>query len=307
MSNNGHEVPDWVDRENYPFEHRWMLLDGHRIHYLDEGARTGPVLLFVHPGPGWSFTYRYQIEHLRSEFRCVAPDLPGYGLSKAADGYSYSLIEQGQVLSRFVETLDLRNIIVWMNDGGGPTAILALAHQTDRVTGLVVGGTFGWSLKRYRGVSRTLWLVTGPVFQAINRYANLLSRSMGSSMALGTKSLSKVERKNYAEPFRDRNARNRPLKLFHSFLDSTTQQELDRALPAFHDKEVLIQFGEKDPMTGQKWPERWAEEIPHHRIHLLPGVKHFTFEDAPEATVENFRAWWAELEARKPTQSLRTR
>src|SRR2546425_6821486 len=113
--------------------------------------------------------------------------------------------------------LDLKNTIVWMNDGGGPTAILALAHQTERVTGLVVGGTFGWSLKRYPGVSRTLWLVTGAVFQVINRYANLLSRSMGSSMALGTRLLSKTERRNYAEPFRDRNARSRPLKLFGSF------------------------------------------------------------------------------------------
>ena len=157
MSNIGHDVPDWVDHENYPFEHKWMPLDGHRIHYLDEGPRAKPVLLFVHPGPGWSFSYRYQIQHLSNEFRCVAPDLPGYGLSEAADGYRYTLMEQGLVLGRFVEMLDLKNTIVWMNDGGGPTAILALAHQTERVTGLVVGGTFGWSLKRYPGVSRTLW------------------------------------------------------------------------------------------------------------------------------------------------------
>jgi len=114
-------------------------------------------------------------------------------------------------------------------------------------------------------------------------------------MALGTRSLSKTERINYAGPFRDRNARSRPLKLFRSFLDPETQLELDRALPAFRDKAVLIQFGDHDPMTGQKWPERWAEEIPRHSTHLLLGVKHFTFEDAPEATVENFRAWWADL------------
>lgn len=265
---------------------------------MDEGPRDKPVLLFVHPGPGWSFTYRYQIQQLKNQFRCVAPDLPGYGLSEAAETYRYTLLEQAHVLEKFVKMLDLKNIVVWMNDGGGPTAILALAPQAQRVIGLVVGGTFGWSLKRYRGVSRTLWLVTGSVFRAINRYANLLSRSMGSSMTLGTRSLSKTESRNYAGPFRDRNARNRPLKLFRSFLDRQTQEELDLALPSFHDKAVLIQFGEKDPMTAQKWPERWAEEIPRHSTYLLPGVKHFTFEDAPEATVENFRAWWTALETK---------
>lgn len=46
-------------------------------------------------------------------------------------------------------------------------------------------------------------------------------------------------------------------------------------------------------MTRQGWPERWAKEIPDHRLHILPLVRHFPFEDAPEATVHNFRVWWA--------------
>lgn len=85
------------------------------------------------------------------------------------------------------------------------------------------------------------------------------------------------------------------MKLFHSFLDPTTQNALNNALQAFRDKFVLIQFGDRDAMTGQRWPERWAKEIQQHTLHLLPKVKHFTFEDAPEATVENFRAWWNEI------------
>jgi len=48
-------------------------------------------------------------------------------------------------------------------------------------------------------------------------------------------------------------------------------------------------------MTGQKWPQRWTEEIPRHSTYLLPAGKHFTFEDVPKATVENFRVWWAGL------------
>jgi len=36
-------------------------------------------------------------------------------------------------------------------------------------------------------------------------------------------------------------------------------------------------------MTGQKWPQRWAEEIPRHSTYLLPAGKHFTFEDVPKS------------------------
>ena len=145
--------PDWVDSNLYPFHDNWVEIEGHSIHYVDGGSRDAPVLLFIHPGPGWSFTYRYHIKRLSDKFRCIAPDLPGYGLSEAAEGYDYALRSQSHVLERFVAYLNLRNMIVWGNDGGGPTAILALARQADRVLGLVVGGTFGWSIKEYRSVA----------------------------------------------------------------------------------------------------------------------------------------------------------
>ena len=77
MENYTYNRPEWVDAQSYPFKDNWMLVQGHRLHYLDEGPRDKPVLLFIHPGPGWSFSYRHQIEQLRNDFRCVAPTSRG--------------------------------------------------------------------------------------------------------------------------------------------------------------------------------------------------------------------------------------
>jgi alpha-beta hydrolase superfamily lysophospholipase len=74
--------PQWLDEQLYPFQSRFVEVEGNRIHYIDEG--TGPTLFFVHPGVGWSLTYSDIIKDLRSRFRCVALDLPGFGLSPAA-------------------------------------------------------------------------------------------------------------------------------------------------------------------------------------------------------------------------------
>ncbi len=93
-----------------------------------------------------------------------------------------------------METLDLRDIVLWANDGGGPTAVLALAPHPERVLGLVVGGTFGWSLRDYPTVSRMIRLFSGSFFRAVNRYTNLLPHTMGT-VALGTRSLPKSERR----------------------------------------------------------------------------------------------------------------
>jgi haloalkane dehalogenase len=290
--------PEWVDPELFPFESKWIDIDGHRIHYVDEGPRDAPVLLFVHPAAGWSFTYRYQIQQLRGDFRCVAPDLPGYGLSTAAEGYRYTLLEQSRVLERFVGALDLRRIIAWGNDAGGPTAVIALAKAPERVEGLVVGGTFGWPLKEYRTVAAMVRLISGPVARAINRYTNFVAWSMTTRLATGTRTLPRAERRMYTRPFKQRDSRNHALKLFASFRDPSTEEELARSLPVFHDKVALIQFGSRDPMKFQGWHERWAKEIPDSRIYIVPHVAHFTFEGAPDATVENFREWWAEVTER---------
>ncbi len=75
--------PQWLDEQLYPFQSRFVEVEGNRIHYIDEGS--GPTLFFVHSGIGWSLMYSDIIQDLRSRFRCVALDLPGFGLSLLVD------------------------------------------------------------------------------------------------------------------------------------------------------------------------------------------------------------------------------
>src|SRR5215212_3822374 len=99
------ERPAWVDAELYPFEDRWLELDGHVLHYVDEG--DGAPLLMLHGNPTWSFTWRGVIQGLRDRYRCIAVDLPGFGLSTApATGYGFTPPEHAGVIERFVQELD---------------------------------------------------------------------------------------------------------------------------------------------------------------------------------------------------------
>ncbi|MGP3964617.1 hypothetical protein ACTWPT_52540 [Nonomuraea sp. 3N208] len=41
--------PAWVNNELFPFESRFIAIDGHTVHYVDEGS--GPTLLLLHGGP----------------------------------------------------------------------------------------------------------------------------------------------------------------------------------------------------------------------------------------------------------------
>ena len=63
--------PAWLDRWLFPFESRYKDIDANHVHYIDEGE--GPLLLFLHPSPAWSFIYRDLTRTLRSRYRCVEP------------------------------------------------------------------------------------------------------------------------------------------------------------------------------------------------------------------------------------------
>src|SRR6185369_4619361 len=98
--------PGWVPDELYPFESHFAEIGGARVHYVDEG--TGPVLLLLHGNPTWSFLYREIIRDLRSSFRCIAVDYPGFGLSTARAGYGFTPREHSAVVEKLVLALELR-------------------------------------------------------------------------------------------------------------------------------------------------------------------------------------------------------
>ena len=90
--------PKWVSAALFPYESHFIDVEGCRVHYVDEG--DGPVLLLLHGNPTWSFLYRHLIGGLRDRFRCIAVDLPGFGLSRAAPGYGFTPAEHAGVVER---------------------------------------------------------------------------------------------------------------------------------------------------------------------------------------------------------------
>src|SRR5208282_578788 len=127
--------PSWLREPLYPFESRYADIDGARVHYVDEGS--GPPLLLLHGNPTWSFLYRDLIKGLRDRFRCIAPDYPGFGLSHAAPGYSYTPAEHARILERLVLELDLQGLTMMVQDWGGPIGFAVATRQPSRFAAFV--------------------------------------------------------------------------------------------------------------------------------------------------------------------------
>jgi len=68
---------------DFPYTPRIGMWRGLRIACIDEGPREAPVALLLHGEPTWSYLYRRMIPPLLAAgYRCVAPDLPGFGIMR---------------------------------------------------------------------------------------------------------------------------------------------------------------------------------------------------------------------------------
>jgi haloalkane dehalogenase len=126
------------DLPDFPFESSFRAFDGFRLAHLDVG--DGPPVVFVHGEPTWSFLWRKVIPAVRDAgFRCIAPDLPGFGRSdKPVDLSWYTYDRHTASVAALVHELDLRDATVVVHDWGGPIGLRVAVEQPDRVGKIVI-------------------------------------------------------------------------------------------------------------------------------------------------------------------------
>jgi haloalkane dehalogenase len=284
--------PAWLDRpRDYPFRSRFLDVEGCGVHYVDEG--DGPLLLFLHANPLWSFYFRRVIRALRPGFRCVALDYPGYGLSRAAAGYCFRVEDHARIVAEFVRRLDLTDATLVAHDSGGPIGLRVAGEEPSRFKALILSDCFGWPLSEDPKVARMLRFASGRVFTFLNRSFNLLPRMIIAGGIKGTR-LSPSERAAYLGPFSAGRTRQVQTRIFRSYVDEPGEafmREVKRGLVRLRDKRALLLFGAGDPVTKMGFPEKFAALLPRAEIVLVAGQDHFP-HDGAGAQVASLIADW---------------
>jgi len=123
---------------DFPFAAHYRDVDGLRLAHVDEGE--GPPVVFLHGEPTWSFLWRKVMPPVRDAgFRCVAPDLVGFGRSdKPSDIGFYSYDRHVELAETLLEDLDLRGATMVVHDWGGPIGLRLAVEHRERVDRLVI-------------------------------------------------------------------------------------------------------------------------------------------------------------------------
>ena len=278
-------LPDWL-AAMLPFERSVVEVTGHRLHVMESG-RGRPVLM-LHGNPSWGFLYRKVAQALAGEpLRCVMPDLFGLGLSdKPRDAAAHSLAAHARAIAELVERLDLRDLVLVLQDWGGPIGLRALADMPERVRGVVLMNTV---VGPPRAGFRPTWfhrLARVPVLSEVT-FRGLGAVERGMAVAQGDRRSIRGEvARAYRWPLRRMRDRAAPLALARMVphtLEHPSVPDLERcqAFITGFSGPVAVVWGDRDPVLGR---------ARRHLERLLPAATvtrteagHFLQEEVPDA------------------------
>ena len=277
-------VPTWVDRVGYPFASRVAALDAGRVHYVDEG--TGDPVLFVHGTPTWSYEWRHLVAALAPRWRCVAPDLLGFGLSERPPGFPYTPEAHAEVLRAFVDRLGLERLTLVVHDYGGPIGLPLCLDRPDRVRRLVLLNTWLWPLDDDPAFRRAGRLMGSRLGRFLYRRCNASLRLIMPHAYGDRRKLTPAIHRQYLAAFPTADDRERVLwTLARALLGSSAYYaDLWRRRERLRGRPALIVWGLKDPAFGLPSLERWVGLFGRDaQVVRLPAAGHWPHEEDPQA------------------------
>ena len=277
----------WLDKAEYPFQSHYFHINGHDLHYVDEGK--GPVLLYVHGTPSWSFDFRHVIQSLSSQFRCIAIDHIGFGLSDKPMEYDYSTQNHSKTLEKFILEKDLKDITLVVHDFGGPIGLNFAIYHPDRIKQLVIMNSWLWSAEHEPDFKKIRKILRNPLLPFLYRKLNFSARFILPG-AFNQKPSKKILR-HYTRQFPTSKEREGTIAFAHSLLNDQGwfQQLWDMKKP-IENKRTLFIWGIRDTILPPKYLRTFEAGFPKSStIELEAG--HFPQEENSEQVSNTILQW----------------
>lgn len=262
---------------DFPFAPRYRDHSGLRLAHLDEGE--GPPVVFFHGEPTWSYLWRNVIPPVRDAgFRCLAPDLPGFGRSdKPVDVGWYSYDRHTASMAAMLDELDVRDATAVVHDWGGPIGLRLATEHPDRIARLVILDTGLFTGRQHMNEA---WMA----------FRDFVERTEDVPIGLLVRRACKRDPgdeviRGYEAPFPNAaskaGARAFPLMLPLD-PDDPGAEAGQRVLEALRGdpRPKLVLWAQDDPVLPVSTGERLAKALGTEIDHLIPEASHFLQEDA---------------------------
>ncbi len=287
-----------VFQSDFPWESRYVTLNGDRIHYIDEGE--GDTFLFLHGNPTSMYLWRNVMRYVEPHGRIVAMDNLGFGGSDQPRGPDYTLQMHYEYLEQFIEALDLRDIVLVVHDWGSMMGLHYARLHESRVRGVVFmeaiipprfpiadAGGMGEQFSRFRDEEQGRELL-------IEQNLFVEQILLGNPR---TREFSEAEKAAYREPFTDPETRF-PIYVWPNELpiggeparnveavNAVGQWLRESSIPK------LLQYAQPGGLIPPEAAEWMAENYRNIETQFVGYGGHYLQEDAPQAIGRGIVDW----------------
>ncbi len=281
----------WIDKNEFPFKQNFIEIDGNKIHYVDEG--TGPVILMMHGTPEWSFGFRNIIKGLSPQYRCIAPDLLGFGLSDKPVYGDYTCKAHAARLEKFIVTLGLKNIRLLANDFGGAIAMSYALNEPDNVEKISLFNTWMWSLnndKHFSTPAKIMGTFVGRMLYL--RFGFAVNVMIPQAFADKSKLTPQIHQ-HYKNALSTPDERIATYAFAKELMDAGLWWDgLWNRLETIRYKPFLFFWGMQDKFIPARFLPRWQDALPSTQVIKLENAGHFVQEEAPGRMVAELKKFF---------------
>ena len=268
---------------------RFVVLDGMRIHYRDEGRPDGPALLLLHGVMASLHTWDGWVEALKSHYRILRFDLPGFGFSDGVPDGEYSPQDGAARIDKLADALGLDRFHMAGNSLGGLLSWYYAATYPRRVDRLVLVSPVAYQQKLPFIIDAVSRAGIGGVVGKIRTPKFIVEQNV--RMVYGdpkVPSAAVVDR--YWELLQYGKNRETMVKTFRALRafnadDSIGQRVRDVKAP------TLILWGTNDRWVPPALAERWQKDLPGATVRMYPGLGHVAMEEEPAMTAREAHAF----------------
>ena len=270
--------PEWLNTASYPFKRNYLELSSGKMHYVDEGK--GEVILMLHGNPTWSYTYRKLIKGLSKEYRCIAPDYIGFGLSDKPINWSYKPQDQAENINTLIKSMSLKNLTLVVNDWGGPIGLSYAVNHPENLKRLVILNTWCWSVKGDPVLETFSKVVGGPLGKFFIKYFNFLAKT-GIKSAFGesnrlTREVHQHYYRHLANPKSRKGCWQFPKYMLKA--DEWLKNVWERKA-VIEEKPVMLAWGLKDFAFRKEQLEKFSLFFKNKTVFTFDDTGHFVQEE----------------------------
>ncbi|MBM4212486.1 MAG: alpha/beta hydrolase [Gammaproteobacteria bacterium] len=274
---------------------KFVVIDGVRLHYRDEGS--GPAVVLLHANYSSLFMWEPWVAKLRDHYRVIRIDLPAHGLTGPEPSGNYTLERIQALFERFVDERGLQRFTVVGTSIGGTVAMRYTAAHPERIERLVLISP-GSLEARVRGrttpanVPRVADILGYVTPKAFTRF--LLTNDYGDPARL-----TDAVTDEWYEMWTREGNRLAMINLLRQYVSGGVEDKI-RAVKV----PVLLIWGEKNqrvPLALAYETQKLLENSPEVKLEVLPGIGHMLVQEAPAASAQLIRRY---LDERQPVKTV---